>query len=54
MLSPSVAFAQRVAAYDNSTLVVTPDGKVWSFGWNVDGQLGHDALPRTFQTRFRA
>ena len=36
-VAPNWAFAQRIAGGDNFTLIVTPDGNVWSFGNNSTG-----------------
>ena len=46
-IAPNWAFAQRIAGGDNFTLIVTPDGHVWSFGNNSTGQLGHGTTSST-------
>ena len=48
-VAPNWAFAQRIAGGDNFTLIVTPDGNVWSFGNNSTGQLGHGTTSSTPQ-----
>lgn len=48
-LVAQAAYAQRIAGGDNFTLIVTPDGNVWSFGNNSTGQLGHGTTSSTPQ-----
>ena len=40
VLLPHLIHAQRIAAGDNFTLIVKPDGSVWGFGENQNGQVG--------------
>ena len=39
-LGGSVASADTIAGGGRHTVVAKPDGTVWAWGWNDDGQLG--------------